>query len=163
MTFDVDGFAQRPTMDTLQWCTKADLLLVANLFNVSVPLNAQKAEIKQCLAEQLVEKGITAKVKPRLVDASENLVVDVGAEAAATIPQAVSGWMTLGRRLLLPFRSQTLNQPVSYRQEWLQRISSSPFAWKRSSYVEHNAMSTPWAKRPRHSPLTSSMQVNKLP
>lgn len=109
-------------------CTKADLLLVANLFNVSVPLNAQKAEIKQCMAEQLVEKGITAKVKPRLVDASENLVVDVGAEAAATIPQAVSGWMTLGRRLLLPFRSQTLNQPVSYRQEWLQRISSSPFA-----------------------------------
>lgn len=101
---------------------------MANLFNVSVPLNAQKAEIKQCMAEQLVEKGITAKVKPRLVDASENLVVDVGAEAAATIPQAVSGWMTLGRRLLLPFRSQTLNQPVSYRQELLQRISSSPFA-----------------------------------
>ncbi|CAI5669799.1 unnamed protein product [Oreochromis niloticus] len=96
MTFDVDDFAQQPTMDKLDRCTKADLLLVANLFNVSVPLNAKKAEIKQCLTAQLLDKGVIVKSKPRPVEATGGLMVDVGAEAAATIPQATSGRMTPG-------------------------------------------------------------------
>lgn len=54
MTFDLDDFAQHPSSDKLDQCTKADLLLVANLFNV-VPMNARKAEMKYSLSEQLVE------------------------------------------------------------------------------------------------------------
>ncbi|KAL3979168.1 gamma-glutamyltranspeptidase / glutathione hydrolase / leukotriene-C4 hydrolase [Sarotherodon galilaeus] len=96
MTFDVDDYAQQPTMDKLDRCTKADLLLVANLFNVSVPLNAKKAEIKQCLTAQLLDKGVIVKSKPRPVEATGGLVVDAGAEAAAAIPQAASGRMTPG-------------------------------------------------------------------
>lgn len=55
MTFDLDDFAQHPSSDKLDQCTKADLLLVANLFNVVVPMNARKAEMKYSLSEQLVE------------------------------------------------------------------------------------------------------------
>ena len=51
-------FAQDPALDKLDGCTKADLLLIANFFNISVPLNAREAEIKSCLSEQLVERGI---------------------------------------------------------------------------------------------------------
>lgn len=45
MSFDMDDFAQQPSIETLERCTKADLLLVANLFNVDVPLHSKKAEI----------------------------------------------------------------------------------------------------------------------
>lgn len=79
MTFDVNNFAQ-------QLNTKADLLLVANLFNVGVPVNAHKVEIEQYMSKQLVERGIIAKAKPQVVGASGGLMVEVGAEAATNIP-----------------------------------------------------------------------------
>lgn len=38
-------------------CPKADLMLIAHLFGTYVPLNERKAEIKQCVAQRLVEEG----------------------------------------------------------------------------------------------------------
>ena len=99
LTFDMDAFTQRPALDKLDRCTKAYLLFVAKFFNVSVPLNACKAEIKGCLAEQLVERGIVKPEKPKTVSAPEGLNVEVGA-AAATATQALSSRVEAGAEAL---------------------------------------------------------------
>ena len=59
----MDKFALEPTLDKLERCTKADLLLIANFFNISVPLNLKKAGIKAVLTEKLVEGGYVSQVK----------------------------------------------------------------------------------------------------
>ncbi len=95
MAFDMDESAQNPTLDKLDRCTKADLLLIANFFDISVPLNARKAEIKICLSEQLVERGIVEKAKPQTGSAPEGLYEEVET-AAATATQALSGQVKSG-------------------------------------------------------------------
>lgn len=86
MTFDMDDFAQQPSVEKLERCRKADLLVVANLFNVDVPLHSKKAEIKQCFIEKLVDRGVFGRLKtsPR---GSGSLETAVGAEAAGAIPK----------------------------------------------------------------------------
>lgn len=86
----MDDFAQQPTLEKLDRCTKADLLLVAGLFDIVVPLNARKAEIKTILSEKLVEKGVIVTAKPETGSAAESPDGAVGAEAA-TATQASSG------------------------------------------------------------------------
>ncbi|KAL7385836.1 hypothetical protein ABVT39_001013 [Epinephelus coioides] len=86
----MDEFAQNPTMDKLERCTKADLFLIASFFDVSIPLNARKVEIKSCLSQRLVEKGVIKVAKLQSVPVSGGLNVEVGA-AAATATQAPSG------------------------------------------------------------------------
>ncbi|XP_049912636.1 uncharacterized protein LOC126397732 [Epinephelus moara] len=71
--FDMDEFAQNPTMDKLERCTKADLFLIASFFDVSIPLNARKVEIKSCLSQRLVEKGVIKVAKLQSVPVSEGL------------------------------------------------------------------------------------------
>lgn len=44
MTFDMDEFAQNPTLGKLERCTKADLLLIASSFDISVPLKVERVE-----------------------------------------------------------------------------------------------------------------------
>ena len=74
MTFDMDEFTQAPTLDKLDRCTKEDLLVIAAFFDVAVPMNALKAEVKKVLSEKLVEKGIVAvKMQPQSDGASEGL------------------------------------------------------------------------------------------
>lgn len=58
---------------------KADLVLVASLFHVNMPLNARKVDIIQCLIAKLMEKGI---VKPVREAVSAVAIEEVGAEAA---------------------------------------------------------------------------------
>lgn len=96
MTSDLGDFAQQHNIDKLARCTKADLLLVSNFLHVGVSLNARKPKIKQCLSEQLVERGIIGKTKPQMFGASGDLVVEVEAKAATTIPEVFSGRMTTG-------------------------------------------------------------------
>ncbi|CAI5678278.1 unnamed protein product [Oreochromis niloticus] len=93
MTFDMDDFAQQPSIEKLERCTKADLLVVAHLFNVDVPLHSKKAEIKQCLIEKLVDRGVFGRLKtsPR---GSGSLETAVGAEAAGAVPKPSKGRTT---------------------------------------------------------------------
>uniref|UniRef100_A0A3P9C6A9 Gypsy retrotransposon integrase-like protein 1 n=1 Tax=Maylandia zebra TaxID=106582 RepID=A0A3P9C6A9_9CICH len=95
MSFDMDDFAQRPSIEKLERCTKADLLVVANLFRVDVPLNAKKAEIKHCLVERLVDRGVFGgqKTSP---SGSGSLETAVGAEAAGAVPKPSKGRMPSG-------------------------------------------------------------------
>lgn len=95
MTSDLDDFAQQHNTEKRSRCTKADLLLVPNFLHVDVSLNARKPKIKQCLSEQLVERGIIGKTK-QMFSASGGLMVEVEAKVATTIPQVFSGWMTPG-------------------------------------------------------------------
>ncbi|CAI5671287.1 unnamed protein product [Oreochromis niloticus] len=95
MSFDMDDFAQQPSIEKLEWCTKADLLLVANLFNVDVPLNSKKAEIKQCLVDKLVDRGVFGRMKT-LPSGSGSLGMAVGLEAAGAVPKPSKGRMTSG-------------------------------------------------------------------
>lgn len=53
MSFDKDEFAQDPTLEKLDRCTKADLLSVDNFFDVSLSLNTRKVDIKKCVSEKL--------------------------------------------------------------------------------------------------------------
>ncbi|CAI5692091.1 unnamed protein product [Oreochromis niloticus] len=95
MSFDMDDFAQQPSIEKLERCTKADLLLVANLFNVDVPLNSKKAEIKQCLVDKLVDRGVFGRMKT-LPGGSGSLETAVGAKAAGAIPKPSKGRMMSG-------------------------------------------------------------------
>lgn len=88
MTFKIDQFTLNCTFGKLDRCTKADLLLVVNLLNNTVPLNARKVEIKRCFSEKWVKRGILPQVKPKT--ASEGLHAEVGAQAA-TAAQSPSG------------------------------------------------------------------------
>lgn len=55
--FEMDESTKSPTFENLDWCTKADLFLIVSFFDISVPLNARKAEINIILSKKLVEKG----------------------------------------------------------------------------------------------------------
>uniref|UniRef100_A0A8P4KNJ7 Gypsy retrotransposon integrase-like protein 1 n=1 Tax=Dicentrarchus labrax TaxID=13489 RepID=A0A8P4KNJ7_DICLA len=95
MDFKIDEFAQNPTLEKLDRCTKAQLGLIATFFGISVLLNARKAEIKIRLSEQLVESGIVTQTKPERVHAPEVLEEEVGAEAA-TATQTFGGQVSAG-------------------------------------------------------------------
>lgn len=58
MEFSVEDFVASPSWD------KADLLLVANSYDVHVPYSARKAELRLALREELVEKGVLARSAP---------------------------------------------------------------------------------------------------
>lgn len=82
MMFDMDDFTQAPTLDKLDRCNKEDLLDIAALFDVAVPMNALKPEIQTVLSERLVERGIVAvETQPKSDGASEGLDREVRAEA----------------------------------------------------------------------------------
>ena len=93
--FEMDDFATSPTLEKLDRCTKADLILIASFFDIYVPLNACKAEIKGTLSEKLVEKGVVTKLRPQTGLAPEGLHVGVGA-VAATVTQALSSQVNVG-------------------------------------------------------------------
>ena len=57
MEFSLDDFVVSPTWAKVEKCRKADLLIVANFYNVQVPYSAKKAELRQLLCAKLVEQG----------------------------------------------------------------------------------------------------------
>lgn len=42
MEFKLEDFTNEPTVEKLDKCIKADLVLIANLFDVQEPINAKK-------------------------------------------------------------------------------------------------------------------------
>lgn len=58
MEFDLDEFVTRPSLNKIDKYKKAELLIIAKVFNVQVPYNTNKAELKRLLCTQLMEKGI---------------------------------------------------------------------------------------------------------
>ncbi|KAF3706922.1 hypothetical protein EXN66_Car000093 [Channa argus] len=87
MEFNMDEFTINPTIEKLQRCTKADLFLIASFFDVPVPLNARKAEVRAILSEKLVEEGVVTMPKPKQkVMTPERL--QAGMEAMAAISQS---------------------------------------------------------------------------
>ncbi|XP_076842798.1 uncharacterized protein LOC143487636 [Brachyhypopomus gauderio] len=56
--FDLTEFSLFPTLEQFDKCRKADLLLIAEFFNVTVPRDASKRDIKQALEHSLVRDGI---------------------------------------------------------------------------------------------------------
>ena len=86
----MDGFTRAPTLEKLDRCTKEDLLVIAAFFDVAVPMNALKSEVKKVLSERLLERGIVAvETQPQSDGASEGLDWEVGVEAPEA-PQALS-------------------------------------------------------------------------
>ena len=66
---------------------KADLLIVANYYNVQVPYSAKIAELNQFQCAQLVEQGILPRPA---VDAADALMAEVkAAEVAAMLAAGV--------------------------------------------------------------------------
>ncbi|KAK0145445.1 Retrovirus-related Pol polyprotein from transposon 297 [Merluccius polli] len=58
MEFALDEFMGSPSLKKIEKCRKADLLILANCYNVHVAYSARKAEIKHLLCAKLVEQGI---------------------------------------------------------------------------------------------------------
>ena len=61
MEFSLDEFVVSRSFAKLEKCRKADLLIVANCYNVQVQYSARKAELKQLLCAELVEQGVLPK------------------------------------------------------------------------------------------------------
>lgn len=58
MEFQLDEFTINPSVEKLDRCRKADLLLIANFYDIRVPYNGRKEEWKQVLIEELVVRGV---------------------------------------------------------------------------------------------------------
>ncbi len=58
MKFDLIAFTLHPTTEDFERFRKVDLLLIAEFFDISVPMEATKRTIKQVLHDRLVETGI---------------------------------------------------------------------------------------------------------
>lgn len=112
---DLDEFAQYPTIEKLNRCTKADLLLISNVFNVSLPLHAKKAEMKAQLTKSLVEGGFI-KSDPKHISALEEKPQPVEAEADTATP-ILSGLVDVGAEAATP--AQVSTDPVALLQAGL--------------------------------------------
>ncbi|KAK2845089.1 hypothetical protein Q5P01_011748 [Channa striata] len=64
MEFKLEDSTTNPRRDKLERCRKADLLLIADFFDVHVPLHAKKEELKQLLMATLMERGFFPKPAP---------------------------------------------------------------------------------------------------
>ncbi|KAL4005472.1 hypothetical protein ACER0C_005185 [Sarotherodon galilaeus] len=58
MEFKLEDFTLSPTEEKLDRCKRDDLILIANFFDVTVPLNAKKKELKELLCVKLHERGL---------------------------------------------------------------------------------------------------------
>ncbi|CAJ1081954.1 hypothetical protein LDENG_00278960 [Xyrichtys novacula] len=96
MDFSLDDFMASPSFAQIEKCKKADLLIVANYFNVQIPYNVNKAELKQLLCAQLVEKGVLPKPALDAVAAGDVASVAPGAEVKAA---GAAGTLTAGAEL----------------------------------------------------------------
>ncbi|KAK0135637.1 hypothetical protein N1851_028500 [Merluccius polli] len=98
----MDEFAQVPTLEKLDRCTKEDLLVLAAVFDVAVPTHALKAEVKRVLSEKLVERGILAvRPQPQSDGASGGLEGEVEVEAA-TAQRTPRVWAEVGAEAPAP-------------------------------------------------------------
>lgn len=69
MEFKLEDFTISPTEDKLNRCKKDDLTLIADFFDVLVPLDVKKQELKEllcaklcegvCLVSQLLQRELT--------------------------------------------------------------------------------------------------------
>lgn len=69
MEFKLEDFTISPTEDKLNRCKKDDLILIANFFDVPVPLDVKRKELKElvcaklcegvCLVSQLLQRELT--------------------------------------------------------------------------------------------------------
>ncbi len=66
MEFDLLAFTLSPTTEVFHKCSKKDLILIAELFNLEVPRAEKKQVIKVSVFEHLVPNGIYQKVKNNL-------------------------------------------------------------------------------------------------
>ncbi|CAI5678555.1 unnamed protein product [Oreochromis niloticus] len=64
MEFKLEDFTLGPTEEKLDRCKKDDLILIANFFDVTVPLNAKKKELKELLCIKLHERGLFGEPGP---------------------------------------------------------------------------------------------------
>ncbi|XP_039906424.1 uncharacterized protein LOC120745531 [Simochromis diagramma] len=64
MEFKLEDFTLGPTEEKLDRCKKDDLILIANFFDVTVPLNAKKKELKELLCIKLNERGLFGEPGP---------------------------------------------------------------------------------------------------
>ncbi|CAJ1076939.1 uncharacterized protein LOC118558122 [Xyrichtys novacula] len=96
MDFSLDDFMASPSVAKIEKCKKADLLIVANFFNVKVPYNVNKAELKQLLCAQLVEQGVLPKPALDAVAAGDVASVAPGAEVKAA---GAAGTLAAGAEL----------------------------------------------------------------
>ncbi len=58
MEFDLTSFTLYPTTEKFNKCRKADLLQIADFFNILVPKEGSKQVVKEKLYSELVETGI---------------------------------------------------------------------------------------------------------
>ncbi|XP_039863188.1 uncharacterized protein LOC120718658 [Simochromis diagramma] len=86
MEFSLDDFVEAPSWVKIDKCKKADLLIVANSYDVEVSYSARKAELKETLAEKLVEKGV---LLPRGDDAESKPVTGADGTASEAAANAV--------------------------------------------------------------------------
>ncbi|XP_076745575.1 uncharacterized protein LOC112435382 [Maylandia zebra] len=64
MEFKLEDFTLSPSAEKLDRCKKADLLLVAEFFDVTVPLTAKKKELRELLCVQLTDRGLFGEPGP---------------------------------------------------------------------------------------------------
>ncbi len=58
LKFELEKFTIAPTEEQFEKCRKDDLLLIADFFDINVPRNALKRDIKEALHKELVKQRI---------------------------------------------------------------------------------------------------------
>uniref|UniRef100_A0A671U619 SCAN box domain-containing protein n=1 Tax=Sparus aurata TaxID=8175 RepID=A0A671U619_SPAAU len=64
MEFKLEEFTLGPSIDTLKKCKKADLVVIAESFDVDVPVNINKQGLMELLIDKLTEKGLFKEPAP---------------------------------------------------------------------------------------------------
>uniref|UniRef100_A0A671VWW5 Gypsy retrotransposon integrase-like protein 1 n=1 Tax=Sparus aurata TaxID=8175 RepID=A0A671VWW5_SPAAU len=64
MEFKLEEFTLSPSIDTLKKCKKADLIVIAESFDVVVPVNITKQGLMELLIDKLTEKGLFKEPAP---------------------------------------------------------------------------------------------------
>ncbi|CAI5657477.1 unnamed protein product [Oreochromis niloticus] len=82
MNFSLEDFVEAPSWEKNEKCKKADLLIVANSYNVEVSYSARKAELKETLPEKLVEKGVLLYTENKPVKGADDAASKADANAA---------------------------------------------------------------------------------
>lgn len=68
MEFDLQGFSEAPTTEQLHQCTVAQLISIAQHYNIEIAPCRKKDEIRTFIATVLVEQGLLPRGSSQLVE-----------------------------------------------------------------------------------------------
>lgn len=101
MEFKLEEFVANLSIERLEKCKKADLILIDSSFDVHVPPNVKKKKLQELLYENLGKRGLISEPAPVVGVELGDLA---GIHAPLPIPQSQTGMTAEDLRLILRIR-----------------------------------------------------------